>query len=96
MSVIWKYPLRPPTPGRQTLQLPRGYIILDIQLQDVGPSSGEAVPTPTLWAEVRPGYDLTSAHIDVIFTGDEAPELGRHISTIQLKGLVYHYYHERF
>lgn len=96
MSVIWKYALRYPTTGRQTLQLPRGYKILDIQLQDEGPSSGEAVPTPTLWAVVTPGYDLVSAHIDVVFTGNEIPEFGNHISTLQLNGLVCHYFHSPF
>jgi hypothetical protein len=78
---IWKYPLDPSL--KQTLSLPVGAKILDVQVQD---------NTPCLWALVNENTQVKeSRHLVMYFTGSDIPdEPGDYIATFQLNGLVIH------
>ena len=83
---IWKYPV--PVTDFFSLDLPRGALFLDVQLQ------GEE---PMLWALVAPAESVERVQFAVVGTGNPFPDEGEwwHIGTFQLhKGmLVFHLFY---
>lgn len=66
------------------LHMPVGAEILCVQVQG---------DVPTIWAKVDPSAPEESRTIYVVGTGHLVPDLaGDYIGTIQLKGLVWHFF----
>lgn len=82
---IHKYQLRAITEP-QKIQIPQGFNILDVQMQQHG---------PVLWAAVDPEAPETTLQVWGIFTGHAEPVEGwYYLATVQqeITGLVFHYY----
>lgn len=82
-KTIWKYPLE--FTDTQNVMMPEGAEILTAQLQNGG---GLCV-----WALVNPGAPQQRREIEVLGTGNPAPEAKRrYIATVQMQGgkLVWH------
>jgi hypothetical protein len=81
-QTIWKYPLE--ITDIQTLMMPEGAEILSAQMQ------GDVL---CLWALVNQDAPKQRREIEVLGTGNPAPEAKRrYISTVQMRGgtLVWH------
>jgi len=81
-TTIWKFPLA--ITDRQTVTMPEGARILNAQMQG---------QTLCLWALVNPAAPGKDREIEVLGTGNPAPDENRcYISTTQMHGgaLVWH------
>ena len=82
-TTIWKFPLQ--SVAVQTIELPAGFDILTVQVQN---------GAPCLWAAVDPDAQKTRAQIRIIGTGHDVPTpaLDRYIGTFQIDNgkLVFH------
>ncbi len=83
MTTVWKYQLK--IVDVQDLALPRGAVLLTVQVQD---------GTPCLWALVDPEqHSLESRRFDIVGTGHEFDSTGlAYVGTFQLRNgaLVFH------
>lgn len=80
-KTIWKFPLE--IAGEQSVQMPAGAKILDVQMQD-----GKLM----LWALVDPNAPKEPREILIHGTGHPVENVGGHIGTFQMYGgtLVFH------
>ncbi|WP_454735449.1 DUF7352 domain-containing protein [Cupriavidus necator] len=79
---IWKWPLQ--VADQQTIRMPHGAQILDVQMQ------GEGLQ---LWALVEEGQSQVEREIAIYGTGNPMPKVpGKYIATFQMHGgaLVFH------
>ena len=82
LATIWKFPLA--ITDRQTVTMPKGAQILSAQMQGT---------TLCLWALVDPAASRKDRTIEILGTGNPAPDAHRsYISTTQMAGgrLVWH------
>jgi hypothetical protein len=81
MKTIWKFPIS--LTDRQTIQMPEGAKILDVQDQHGGLK---------LWALVDPTAPQGPRNICIHGTGHAVVDVGPHITTFQIHGgdLVFH------
>lgn len=82
-QVVWKFPL---TNGEtQIFRMPKGAQILDVQVQ---------YETFVLWALVDPRIPYEDRTLVRLNTGDIVPDMEyyRHISTLQFRGDVSHFF----
>lgn len=86
MKKIYKYPLQ--LADTQMIEIPKYAKILDAQLQ------GDDL---FIWALVNLDYPAESKKIFIFGTGFELPDdLYCHISTVQIKGFVWHVFQEGY
>lgn len=78
---VLKYKIMPRPSVTQTLPLPLGAQILDVQEQNGG---------LVLWALLDPGNPPEDRKIYLAFTGDTIPTATEYLTTVQFEGLVYH------
>lgn len=79
---IWKFPLAL-DPGTEAIKLPAGAEVLTVQMQ---------CGIPVLWARVDPEAEPADFAIECVFTGGRSHSAGRYVGTVQVQGLVYHYF----
>lgn len=81
MKTIWKYHLEK---YRQTLTMPKGARILDLQVQGDGDVQ--------MWAEVDTEAETEERHFESTWTGVAVPEEGEYLATLQVGIFVVHVY----
>lgn len=83
---IWKYKM--PLEGKFSLDIPDGYLILDVQPQ---------FDTPCMWAMVNPDAKKQKQDFVIIGTGNHfhMDFVGAHVGTFQMHGgaLIWHVFH---
>lgn len=83
-NVVWKYPLK--VNDHQLVAMPVGARPLCVQLQQ---------GVPMLWALVDPEGEIKNRNVYMLGTGAgslENPDDYKHIGTVQMDGLVWHYF----
>ncbi len=86
MKAIWKYELK--IDGMQTLSVPSGFQILDVQVQR---------DQPCLWIRVDPASEKVDVKINTYGTGHSVQEITeRYIGSYQVNNgdLVFHVFEE--
>lgn len=80
---VWKFAIGVGT-GDQHLPMPAGARPLAVQMQD---------GLPQLWALCDAAAPIVTHRVAALGTGDDVPEGGRYIATLQAGRAVLHYFH---
>ena len=87
MKVIWKYELEHKGEDAQSIWMPHGAKILDVQMQG---------KEPVMWALVDSSVPMEERQFLLAWTGEERPDLdiAGYIGTFQAGPMVWHLFEE--